>query len=93
MITVSVSEAKSRLAELIRRAEAGERVVITRRGQPVGEVVGASACNAGFSLEAIHRQLEALGHPPDGRDRIPDDFDEIDVWGTSLNADIDPEAP
>ena len=32
---VSVTEAKSRLTDLIRRAEAGEDVVVTRHGEPV----------------------------------------------------------
>jgi prevent-host-death family protein len=30
---VSVSDAKKQLAELVRRAEAGEEVILTRRGQ------------------------------------------------------------
>ena len=33
--TVSVAEAKAHLSELIAAAEAGEDVVITRRGEPV----------------------------------------------------------
>lgn len=33
--TVSVAEAKAHLSELIAEAEAGETVVITRRGEPV----------------------------------------------------------
>ena len=32
---VSLSEAKAQLTELVRRAEAGEEVVLTRHGQPV----------------------------------------------------------
>ncbi len=32
---VSVDEAKVQLTELVRRAEAGEDIVLTRRGQPV----------------------------------------------------------
>ncbi|MEM7530051.1 MAG: type II toxin-antitoxin system prevent-host-death family antitoxin [Pseudomonadota bacterium] len=35
---VPVSEAKAQFAELIRRAEAGEAVVITRHGRPVVEL-------------------------------------------------------
>ncbi len=33
-MNVPVSEAKARLADLVRRAEAGEEVVLTRRGRP-----------------------------------------------------------
>jgi prevent-host-death family protein len=32
---VSLSEAKAQLTELVRRAEGGEEVVLTRHGQPV----------------------------------------------------------
>ncbi len=31
---ISVSDAKARLTELLRRAEAGEDIVLTRHGQP-----------------------------------------------------------
>lgn len=31
---ISVTDAKAQLADLVRRAEAGEEVVLTRRGQP-----------------------------------------------------------
>ena len=31
---ISVSEAKARLTELVRRAQAGDEVVLTRHGQP-----------------------------------------------------------
>lgn len=38
MTTYSVAEAKSRLSELIARAEKGEGVVITKHGRPVVEI-------------------------------------------------------
>jgi prevent-host-death family protein len=38
MSTYSVAEAKSRLSKLIDLALEGERVVITRRGEPVAEL-------------------------------------------------------
>jgi prevent-host-death family protein len=37
--TVSVAEAKSRLSELIAAVEAGDEVVITKRGVPVATIV------------------------------------------------------
>src|SRR5271156_3598945 len=40
---VAVSNAKGRLTELIRRAEAGEEVVLTRRGQAVVRLVPVGA--------------------------------------------------
>ena len=33
---ISVSEAAGRLADLVKRAEAGDEVILTRRGQEVG---------------------------------------------------------
>ncbi|HTT85185.1 MAG TPA: type II toxin-antitoxin system prevent-host-death family antitoxin [Rhizomicrobium sp.] len=36
---ISVTDAKGQLTELVRRSEAGEEVVLTRHGQPVGRLV------------------------------------------------------
>jgi len=38
-MTYTVSEAKNRLPELIKQAESGARVTITKRGIPVVEIV------------------------------------------------------
>ena len=38
MSTYGIAEAKAKLSELIRRAIAGEEVIITRRGKPVAEL-------------------------------------------------------
>lgn len=66
MITVNVSEAKARLTELLQRAEAGEKVIISRRNQPVIElrpiVANAARPTPQFGLCA-------------GDFKIPDDFD------------------
>lgn len=40
---IAVTEAKGQLTELVRRAEAGEEVVLTRHGQPVVRLVPAAA--------------------------------------------------
>jgi prevent-host-death family protein len=39
MISVTIPEAKSRLAELIDQVNAGEEVVILRRGSPIARLV------------------------------------------------------
>jgi prevent-host-death family protein len=36
---ISVTDAKGQLTELVRKAEAGEQVVLTRHGQRVAEIV------------------------------------------------------
>lgn len=38
---ISVTEAKARLSELTRRAEAGEEIVLTRHGKPAARIVPA----------------------------------------------------
>jgi prevent-host-death family protein len=39
---IAVTEAKAQLTELVRRAEAGEEVVLTRHGQPAVRLVPAA---------------------------------------------------
>ena len=41
-MNVPVSEAKGQLTDLVRRAEAGEEVVLTRHGHPVARLVPAN---------------------------------------------------
>lgn len=38
-ITVNILEAKNRLSQLVKSAEAGEEVVIANRGRPVAKLV------------------------------------------------------
>jgi prevent-host-death family protein len=56
-VRVSVSEAKAQLTELVRRAEAGEEVVLTRHGRPAVRLVPISALP---SAAERRRRLEAL---------------------------------
>ena len=39
MVVVNMHEAKTRLSELVRLVESGERVVLARNGTPVAELV------------------------------------------------------
>ena len=64
---IGVGEAKARLSELLHRVEAGERIVLTRRGTPVAVLspyVGATADRAA-----------AFGNAA-GQVHVSDDFDE-----------------
>jgi len=54
---ISVSNAKGRLTELVRRAEAGDEVVLTRRGQAAVRLVPVKV-PAG--TEARRKLLEAV---------------------------------
>ncbi len=67
---LAVSEAKPRLSELIAAAERGERVVITRRGEPAVELV---ACpkrkrRGGINFKRLaetKRRLGIVDDPPE----------------------------
>lgn len=67
---VSVSEAKGQLTELVRRAEAGDEVILTRHGQsavrlvPVRPVVGRGSRRA--LLESV--SASAAGKATKGAD-------------------------
>lgn len=64
---VAIAKAKSGFAELIRLAEAGEKIVITRHGQPVAELRAA--------MPGVSRPLiGALA----GQIKIADDFEGVD---------------
>ena len=54
---ISVSEAKGQLTELVRRAEAGEEVVLTRHGHAAVRLVPVAAAPDGASRRAL---LEAV---------------------------------
>ena len=74
MTTVSIKDAKNRLPEVVRLAERGERVTITRNGQPVADLVPHTR-KGGLNLDAI-----AEFKRKHGVDRIfefvADDFDD-----------------
>jgi prevent-host-death family protein len=53
---ISVSEAKGQLTELVRRAEAGDEVILTRHGQPAVRLVPVKAIP---KRKARRRLLEA----------------------------------
>lgn len=74
-MNISIKEAKNRLSELVRRAEAGETVVVTRDGKPVADVVPHQPRKRGIDWEAL-----ALWKRENGVERfvdhIPEDFDD-----------------
>lgn len=67
MIRVGMHEAKTQLSKLVERAEGGEEVVITRRGEPAARLVAARS-GGGFA---------ALAGAWQGQVKIADDFDEL----------------
>lgn len=56
---ISVSEAKGQLTELVRRAEAGEEVVLTRHGHAAVRLVPVAAVSDGASRRALLEGVRA----------------------------------
>jgi prevent-host-death family protein len=67
MAEIGMHEAKTQLSKLVERAEAGEEIVITRRGRPAARLVPESRGQGFASLAGAWR----------GKVRIADDFDEL----------------
>lgn len=70
MTEVGTFEAKNKLSELLDRAERGERVVITRRGKPVAELVPVAQADmrrqqAQEAMRRIRERAKALNLSPD----------------------------
>jgi len=59
MITVGIREIKNRLSEYLRRAKAGERIIVTERGKPVAVITGPAGV-VGERIEAMVRERQAF---------------------------------
>ena len=66
MITVGSFEAKTKLAELLDKVEAGESVMITRRGKAVARLVAVKSDDERARLQAL---VEEIKRTRVGRDR------------------------
>ena len=64
---ISVSEAKGQLTELVKRAEGGDEVILTRRGLEVARLVPFVAPVSSMSrralMERIRASASAKAHP------------------------------
>jgi prevent-host-death family protein len=67
MAQVGMHEAKTKLSQLVERAEAGEEIVIARRGTPVARLVPVERTSSFASSYGAWR----------GKVRMADDFDEL----------------
>jgi prevent-host-death family protein len=66
-------EAKTKLSQLVERAEAGEDIVIARNGRPVARLVPVRSAN---SLAGVHGALRGEVQLADDFDELPDDIAE-----------------
>jgi prevent-host-death family protein len=60
MSTFSVAEAKAHLSELLERAEKGEEVVITRRGEPVAQLAPVRPAKPGIDFARLRALRAAM---------------------------------
>ena len=67
MAQVGMHEAKTKLSQLVERAEAGEDIVIARNGKPAARLVPISPASSIASVRGVWRD----------RVLIADDFDEL----------------
>ena len=58
MTTVGAYEAKTHLADLLRRVEAGERIRITRNGRPIADLVPADPAASTSPADAVQELLD-----------------------------------
>ena len=92
---VSIREAKDRLPAIVREAGGGERIVITRNGKPVADVVPHQKKKGGLDFEALERWKKERGITRIVGD-IPEDFDDPlpeDFLITPLCFPDEPERP
>jgi prevent-host-death family protein len=73
MTQVGMHEAKTKLSQLVERAEGGEEIIIARNGQPVARLVPVASTN---SLAAVHGALRGRIHFAEDFDELPDDLAE-----------------
>lgn len=60
MASYGVAEAKNNFTHLLDRVEEGERIVITRHGKPIAEIVKAPAPAPAVDLERRRLAMEKL---------------------------------
>ena len=79
---IAVSEAKAQFAELLRRAEAGEEIELTRYGRSVARLVAAGPTSRKSLIGALKGRVEMAA-----------DFEELPVdFVKALSAPIEPQA-
>jgi prevent-host-death family protein len=60
-MNISVTDAKAQLTDLVRRAEAGEEVVLTRHGQPAAKLVPVKAKPTAAEKQALMDRIMEEG--------------------------------
>ncbi len=71
----ALNEARVRFEEIVSDAERGERVVITRDGEPAVELVRCRERRGGIDFDKLEADRRRLGIKGDG-ERWPREFDD-----------------
>ena len=71
---VAIAEAKAQFAELIRRAEAGEAIELTRYGRPVARIVAADRSVGRPLIGALEGRFALPDDMFDGDDAVAEMF-------------------
>jgi len=66
MAQVNIAEAKAHLSDLIARAEAGETILISRRGRPVVELRAIAQPRRPIDVAALRAFIATLPETPSG---------------------------
>lgn len=70
MSTFSVAEAKAHLSELLERAEKGEKVVITRRGEPVVQLAPVKSTKPNIDFARLRALRAAMPKAKTSADKL-----------------------
>lgn len=79
---VNTHEAKSRLSELIRAAEAGAEIIVARNGQPVARIVAWTAEKSQRTPGAWAGQVQY------DHDIVVTDPDVVDIFEESARGEV-----
>jgi prevent-host-death family protein len=72
MTVVNMHEAKTNLSQLVRRAAAGEEIILAKAGEPVAKIVAYAPAKEPRKPGALKGQIKILP----GFDEIPEEFEE-----------------
>lgn len=65
MQTVNLADAKTRLSELVNKAEAGETICITRRGKPAAQLIAAGTPREKIDIETLRKMTADMPKQPE----------------------------
>ena len=72
MTIVNMHEAKTNLSQLVKRAAAGEEIIVAKAGEPVAKIVAYTPSKEPRKPGALKGQIKILP----GFDEIPDEFED-----------------